>query len=69
MDIPVLLLINKIDLGEQEAIKEHIAHWQELIPRAEIHPISALHGFNLDHLLRAHCCSFPLPPPSSQRTK
>ena len=51
MDIPVLLLVNKIDLGEQEALKAHIAHWQALIPRAEIHPISALHGFNLDHLL------------------
>jgi len=51
MDIPVLLLINKVDLSEQAAVAERIAHWQSLIPRAEIHPISALHGFNLDHLL------------------
>ena len=51
MDIPVLLLINKVDLSEQAAVADHIAHWQSLIPRAEIHPISALHGFNLDHLL------------------
>ena len=59
MDIPVLLLVNKIDLGEQEAIKEHIAHWQDLIPRAEIHPISALHGFNLDHLLERIVAQLP----------
>lgn len=51
MDIPVLLLINKIDLSNQGEIQGHIDHWQGLIPRAEIHPISALHGFNLDHLL------------------
>lgn len=51
MDIPVLLLINKIDLSDQAAVAERIAHWQSLVPRAEIHPISALHGFNIDHLL------------------
>jgi len=51
MDIPVLLLINKIDLSDQAAVAERIAHWQSLVPRAEIHPISALHGFNVDHLL------------------
>ena len=51
MDIPVLLLVNKIDLSDQAAVAERIAHWQSLVPRAEIHPISALHGFNVDHLL------------------
>ena len=51
MDIPVLLLINKIDLSDQAAVAERIAHWQSLVPRAEIHPISALYGFNVDHLL------------------
>ena len=28
MDIPVLLLINKIDLSDQAAVAERIAHWQ-----------------------------------------
>ena len=51
MDIPVLLLINKIDLSDQQHVQGHIDHWHTLIPRAEIHPISALHGFNIDHLL------------------
>ena len=55
MDIPVLLLINKVDLSDQEKVTHHISLWQDLIPRAEIHPISALHGFNLDHLARPHC--------------
>jgi len=51
MEIPVLLLINKVDLSDQPAVAARIAHWQTLIPRAEIHPISALHGFNVEHLL------------------
>jgi len=63
MDIPVLLLINKVDLSDQENIQSRIDHWQELIPRAEIHPISALHGFNLDHLLDRIVERLPDSPP------
>lgn len=62
MDIPVLLLINKVDLSDQSAVAERIAHWQDLIPRAEIHPISALHGFNLDHLLERIVALLPESP-------
>ena len=62
MDIPVLLLINKVDLSDQAAVSKRIAHWQDLIPRAEIHPISALHGFNLDHLLERIVSQLPESP-------
>jgi GTP-binding protein Era len=62
MDIPVLLLINKVDLSSQEDIQSRIDHWQGLIPRAEIHPISALHGFNLDHLLDKIVERLPISP-------
>jgi len=62
MDIPVLLLINKVDLSDQAAVAGRIAHWQGLIPRAEIHPISALHGFNLDHLLERIVALLPESP-------
>jgi len=62
MDIPVLLLINKVDLSSQEDIQSRIDHWQDLIPRAEIHPISALHGFNLDHLLDQIVERLPISP-------
>ena len=37
MDIPVLLLINKIDLSNQAAVAERIAHWQSLVPLSLIH--------------------------------
>lgn len=45
--IPVLLLLNKIDTSEQEVLEEQIQHWQKLLPKAEIHPISALENFNV----------------------
>lgn len=45
--IPVLLLLNKIDTTEQRFLEEQIQHWQEVLPKAEIHPISALENFNV----------------------
>ncbi|UJH66411.1 GTPase Era [Allomuricauda sp. SCSIO 65647] len=45
--IPVLLLLNKIDTADQELLEEQVPYWQELLPRAEIHPISALENFNV----------------------
>ena len=46
--VPVLCLINKIDLSEQEKVKERMAYWQEQLPNAEVYPISALHDFNVE---------------------
>lgn len=46
--IPVLLLINKIDTANQEMLEAQVKHWQELLPKAEIHPISALEHFNVE---------------------
>ena len=45
--IPILLLINKIDQSSQEKMEEKIAYWHEMMPKAEILPISALEGFNI----------------------
>lgn len=49
--VPVLLIINKIDLTEQTELEKVVAHWQELLPSAEIYPVSALNNFNTDVLL------------------
>lgn len=48
LKVPVLLLINKIDLGDQQQAMARIEYWQAKVPHAEIMPISALHGFNMD---------------------
>jgi len=49
--VPVLLLLNKIDLSEQEKVKEQINFWIEQLPKAEILPISALERFNIEPIL------------------
>jgi GTPase len=48
--VPVICLINKIDLSDQEKVMERIAYWQEKLPKALIYPVSALHGFNLEQV-------------------
>lgn len=48
--IPVLLVINKIDLTDQEKLEALYDRWKQLIPQAEIFPISATENFNVDHL-------------------
>jgi GTP-binding protein Era len=48
---PILLLINKIDQVKDKELDEKVDKWKNLLPQAEIFPISALHKFNLDNLL------------------
>ena len=65
-DTPVLLIINKIDLSDQETIRQKIAYWQAEIPRAVIILCSATEGFNINvifdyilQLLPEHPAYFP----------
>ncbi|CAM4350932.1 GTPase Era [Gillisia limnaea] len=48
--IPVLLLLNKIDISNQEQLEEQVQLWTEKVPNAEIYPISALQGFNVSEV-------------------
>src|SRR5271157_3064319 len=48
LNIPVLILINKIDLSNQEAVEKLLSDWSKRIPNAEIMPVSALLKFNLE---------------------
>ncbi|HEY4651541.1 MAG TPA: GTPase Era, partial [Pontibacter sp.] len=50
--VPILLLINKIDQASEEEVQEKVAYWQEKMNPTEIHPISALHNFGLDQLFQ-----------------
>ena len=52
MACPILVLINKIDLSNQEALEEKVSAWHEVLPQAEVMPISALHRFNVDNVLK-----------------
>ena len=61
--IPVLLLLNKIDTSEQEILEEQIQYWQNLLPRVEIHPISALRDFNIKEVFNRIIELLPEGPP------
>lgn len=50
--VPVLLVLNKIDLTNQEKLEALYDKWKELIPRAEIFPMSAKENFNVDNLYK-----------------
>lgn len=52
MDVPVLLLINKIDQSDQKSLGTIVEKWHSLLPNAEILPISAANKFGIDMLLK-----------------
>lgn len=52
INVPILLLINKIDISEQKALENLVTEWKELLPAAEIIPISAKVKFNTDYVMK-----------------
>ncbi len=63
VDIPVLLLINKVDQTNQQELELLVAQWKELLPKAEIYPISALKKFNVDIVKKRILSLIPESPP------
>ncbi|MDC6365666.1 MULTISPECIES: GTPase Era [Flavobacteriaceae] len=61
--IPVLLLLNKIDASDQEMLEQQVQHWQQQLPKAEIHPISALENFNVEEVFNRILELLPEGPP------
>lgn len=62
--IPVLLVINKIDLlrGNTD-LEQIVSFWHNLLPNAEIFPISALEDFNVQNLGKRIVELLPISPP------
>ena len=50
LDIPVLVLINKIDLSNERDVTRLVEYWHALLPKAEIVPLSAKAKFNVDNV-------------------
>ena len=63
MTVPVLVLINKIDLSNQKELGELVEKWHEQLPQAEIIPISATNKFNIDVVMRRIKDLLPDSPP------
>lgn len=52
LEIPVILLINKIDESEQNQLGDLVETWHKLLPKAEILPISAKNKFGTEILMK-----------------
>ncbi len=65
--IPVLLIINKIDLSNQERVVKLIDRWRTLLPDAEIMPVSAKENFNVEGVFQRILDLLPESPPYYER--
>ena len=48
--VPVLLLVNKIDLAIQDQLEAKVQYWKTKVPNAEVIPVSALEKFNVNYI-------------------
>lgn len=67
MSVPVLVLINKIDISNQQALEQLVSQWHEQLPKAEIFPISAKAKFNVDTVMKRIKELLPDAPPYFER--
>lgn len=63
LNIPILVLINKIDLSDQQTIEEQIKLWKSRLKKAEVIPISALEKFNIEKVFDKIIEKLPENPP------
>ncbi|GAB5399052.1 MAG: GTPase Era [Aureisphaera sp.] len=61
--IPVLLLINKIDTGDEHRLVEAVELWQGKVPNAEVFAISALENFGVSQVFQRILELLPESPP------
>lgn len=62
-DVPVVVLINKIDLADQEKLESSVSYWKEKLPKANIIPVSALKKFNIEYVFDKILSLLPESPP------
>lgn len=62
-DIPVVLVLNKIDLAKGTQIQDKINYWKELVDPVEAIPVSALEGLNVQAVFQAILQYLPEHPP------
>lgn len=62
-EIPIILIVNKIDKVSAEQISANRTYWQTVLPKADIIDISALKQINLNELLQKIIEKLPDSPP------
>ena len=62
-DVPVILIMNKIDLAKGSQAEDKMAYWQEILQPRESYLISALEGENTEQVFSAILQHLPEHPP------
>mgnify|MGYP003328632201 CR=1 FL=1 len=60
---PVIIVLNKIDLSDNDSVLGIVGEWKSLVPRAEVFAVSALNRFNLDSVMERIVELLPASPP------
>lgn len=63
LSCPVIIVINKIDISDQQKVKELMDHWSAEVPGALVIPASAKENFNMEAILDAVVERLPVSPP------
>jgi GTP-binding protein Era len=63
IQVPLFLVLNKIDMATQEQVNERLQYWQERISPKEVMAVSALNSFNTERILQAIHEHLPEHPP------
>jgi GTP-binding protein Era len=63
LKVPVLVLVNKIDLSTAEQVNLLVRQWEDALPRSIVIPISALEKFNLERVFSLILENLPESPP------
>jgi len=63
LSCPVFIVLNKIDLSDQPTVLKLIEEWKEMVPGAEVFPVSAKERFNLEGILESIIAKLPVSPP------
>lgn len=61
--VPVILLLNKIDLSNPKEVEERIQFWRDLVPNSFVYVISALEKFNVESVFYKIIELLPESPP------
>jgi len=63
LDCPVIIVLNKIDISDQQTVLQLMEEWKQLVPKAEIFPASAQERFNLENIFDKVVELLPVSPP------
>ncbi|MDG2450826.1 MAG: GTPase Era [Saprospiraceae bacterium] len=63
LEVPLFILINKVDVSDQKKVEQAIDYWKSMVPNSKIFPISALEKKGTEHILKEIFNLIPESPP------